>query len=156
RPVDISIEDCLSRSWEAVKPNFWLCVGAVAIVYFAISVGGSILRVFPYVGQLLSSILSGILMGGLWFFFLKLIRKQNPTIEDTFEGFKSAPIPLGLFSLVTSIITLVVFAGVALPFLLPYAAAFFKLFQEAQKGTLYTPGMDFKRMFPAVSGLFFL
>src|SRR5262249_9525786 len=64
RPVDISIEDCLSRSWEAVKPNFWLCVGAVAIVYFAISVGGTILRVFPYVGQLLSTILSGILMVG--------------------------------------------------------------------------------------------
>jgi GYF domain 2 len=156
RSVDISIGDCVSRSWEAVKPNLWLCVGAVAIVLVASGVGGGILRMFPYIGQLLSAVLSGILTAGLWFFFLKLIRNQNPTIEDTFEGFKTVPVPLGLLALVTSLITLVVFAGVALPFLFPYAAGLIQLVQEAQKGAPNLQNLDFKRMFPAIGALFFL
>ena len=101
RDYSIDIGSCLSRGWELVKANFWISVGVVALVYVCLIAGSFI----PCVGGIVQLVIQGPLMGGLYWFFLKLIRKQEAIVSDAFAGFSIAFLQLFLVALVTSILT---------------------------------------------------
>ncbi len=100
RDYNIDIGSCLSRGWELVKANFWISVGVVAVVYACLLVGSFI----PCVGGIIQLVVQGPLMGGMYLFFLKLIRRQEATIGDAFAGFSIAFLQLFLVGLVTGIL----------------------------------------------------
>src|SRR6185436_9315441 len=61
RDYRVDIGDCFSRSWNLVRDNFWLLVGATAIVL----VMGSVLWFVPALGIPAYVFLALVLQGGL-------------------------------------------------------------------------------------------
>jgi len=101
RDYSIYIGDCFSRGWQLVKKNFWLTVGATAVMML-LSLGlGSI----PIVGLLAGLVLAFVLWGGLDWMFLKLVRGQAADMNDAFAGFNLAFVPLMLASIVVQLLT---------------------------------------------------
>lgn len=78
----ISIENCIGRGWKLVMQNFWMLVGAFFIAW-VISAGGFI----PYVGFLISIVVAGPMIGGLYALYLKKIRGEQVDLGQIFIGF---------------------------------------------------------------------
>lgn len=79
RDYALSIGSCVSRGWGIVKQNFWLCVGALLVVFLvvlasAITIIGPLFVIAP-------------LAGGLYWINLRLHRKEPASIGDVFAGF---------------------------------------------------------------------
>jgi uncharacterized membrane protein len=107
RDYDLDIGRCVGDSWNLLKNNFGLIFGGVAI-FFLIQLGLGGLANIPIVGlvfSLASLILTGPLMGGLYYFLLKNIRRQPAEIGDIFAGFRLAFGQLLLGYLVIVILT---------------------------------------------------
>lgn len=83
RDYDVEIGDCISQSWEAFKRNAGLVIGASVVAYLVLIV----CNVIPFVAWLVSMIVSGPLMGGLWLFYIKNVRTEEVRFGDAFSGF---------------------------------------------------------------------
>jgi uncharacterized membrane protein len=109
RDYDLDIGNCVDRGWQLVKNNFGAVVGGCALfilVQFAISGLGAI----PLIGVLFSAVnffIAGPLMGGLYFYLLKVIRGQSPAISEVFSGFGPRFLPMMLVYIVMMLIMLV-------------------------------------------------
>jgi hypothetical protein len=107
RDYDLDIGGCIWNAWELLKNNFGLLFGGVAI-FFLIQIGLGGLGQIPIVGlvfSLASIIVSGPLMGGVYYFLLKNIRRQPAEVGDVFAGFRLAFGQLLLGYLVMVILT---------------------------------------------------
>ena len=92
RDYDLDIGRCIGDSWNLLKGNFGLIFGGGAI-FLLIQLGLSGFAQIPFVGlvfSLASLILTGPLMGGIYYFMLKNIRRQPAEIGDIFAGFRLA------------------------------------------------------------------
>lgn len=126
RDYSLDIGYCISRSWELVKANFWPVVGISLLILIISAVinqviglaSGPVFRgifvqhrltpggVFIIVGtSLIGSPIYTLLMGGLFKYYLKLIRAEGATIGDAFAGFSSAAGQLILLGLVSGLLT---------------------------------------------------
>ena len=128
RDYDLDIGGCLGRAWELLKGNFALVAGGVAVYLLCqIAIIGLVLlgqilfsrlTQTPFVeiaGNLVSLVIAGPLMGGVFYFLLKNIRRQPTGIGDVFAGFRRAFGQLLLGSMVMIIlIYLAMLPGVAL------------------------------------------
>jgi GYF domain 2 len=99
RGYEVDIGSCIGRAWELTKSNFWLVVGTTFLVLLASGAAGSI----PLIGYCTGPILQGPLMGGLYWFYLKLARGQEAGVNDGFSGFSSQFMQLALTSVVTTL-----------------------------------------------------
>lgn len=104
RASDYSIEigDCISRGWALVKANLGIAIGTTLLVYVCMMAGGLI----PFIGSLVSMAIQGPLLGGLYWFFLKLIRGQQATVGDGFSGFSRNWVQLMLASIVSGLLAM--------------------------------------------------
>jgi hypothetical protein len=101
RGHEIDIGECFSRGWRLLQDNFWLLVGATAVVLL-IGLGlGSV----PLVGVIGLVLLGFVFLGGLDWVFLKRVRGQRADMADAFAGFSLAFIPLLLAGLVVQVLT---------------------------------------------------
>jgi hypothetical protein len=100
RGYTLDIGACLNRSWELLKENFWLVVGAT-LLSSIIQQGGAMIPI-------LGIALSGILMGGLYNFYIKLIRSQSSGIADIFSGFGPCWVQLMLVPIIQGAVMLVI------------------------------------------------
>ncbi len=92
RDYDLDIGRCVGDAWNLLKNHFGLIFGGVAI-FFLIQIGLGGLANIPIVGlvfSLANLILTGPLMGGVYYFLLKSIRRQPAEIGDIFAGFRLA------------------------------------------------------------------
>jgi hypothetical protein len=115
RGYSIDIGSCLTRSWELVKNNFWLTVGATFISLLLQQAG----QVVPILGFLVVLALAGIMKGGLYNFFIKLIRGQSDGLTDIFSGFGPRWAQLMLVTVIQTFIMILV----ALPGILVFLGA---------------------------------
>lgn len=81
---------CIGRSWDLVIKNFWLLVGATFVIHLI---------------QAALPILAGVLQGGLFLLFLKIIRGRKGEFGDAFAGFSDLFFQLFLVGLVAEILT---------------------------------------------------
>lgn len=95
RGVSVSIGSCLGRAWEMMMSDFWTIMGVSALILIILSSTG---------------IIAGPLIGGLFCYYLKKIRRQPAQLSDAFAGFSSLFLPLFLGALVASLLTSVGFA----------------------------------------------
>ncbi len=107
RGYTLDVGSCFNRSWELLKSNFWLVVGAT----FLSSVIQQAPSLIPLLGIFVSLALYGILAGGLYQFFIKLIRGQSDGFGDIFSGFGPRWVQLMLVPIVQGLL-LAVFVGV--------------------------------------------
>lgn len=87
---ELDITGCIGRAWSLLSANFWLMVGGCAI-YLLIVGGLSGFAQIPFIGilfSLLSLVITGPLVGGVYLFILRVIRKQPAEIGDVFNGFR--------------------------------------------------------------------
>jgi len=100
RGVPVNIGSCLGRAWEMLMSDFWVIFGVSALILFILSSVG---------------IIAGPLVGGLFCYYLKKIRRQPAQLSDAFAGFSSLFLPLFLGVLVTGLLVTVGFAACFLP-----------------------------------------
>ena len=118
RDYQIDVGGLVGRAWELVKANLGICIGVVALVYVCLIAAS----VIPCVGTVLQLAVQGPLMGGLYWFFLKLIRREGATVNDAFAGFSRGYLQLFLAALVPSLLAglcmlpgfAMIFAGAAM------------------------------------------
>jgi hypothetical protein len=136
RDYSLDIGYCISRSWDLVKKNFWPVVGIsllIMIITFVInqviglpSSAAARSMVFQrhvtpagiclILGtSLLGTPIYTLLMGGLFKYYLKLIRGEGATIADAFSGFGPAVGQLLLLGLVNGFLTTLAFLLCILP-----------------------------------------
>ena len=101
RDYRVDIGDCFSRSWNLVKDNFWLLVGATALIS-VISLG---MHFIPVLGHAAGVLFGFLLWGGLDLLFLKRLRGQPGETGDVFAGFGLAFGQLMLGSVVAHVLT---------------------------------------------------
>ena len=106
RDYEVRIGDCFSRGWQTLTANFWPVVGISALVSIALSAAHSL-----SVGILFQ----GPLLGGLFHYYLKLIRGEKAELADAFVGFNVAFGALLLVSLVSLLLAGVGFLLCLLP-----------------------------------------
>ena len=93
RDYELDIGSCISNGWELLKNNFGTVFGGVAI-YLLIQFGLSALGQIPLIGILASLanfIIAGPLTAGVYYFLLRIIRRQPAEIGDIFGGFRVFP-----------------------------------------------------------------
>ena len=114
RDYTLNIRSCLRRAWNLFKGDFWALMGITALFMalfaFASSFGAVTIsrsaEDSTQVSSLVAALVGGPLWGGLWFYYLKKIRRESTTIETAFCGFSPRWIlHLFLAGFVTSILT---------------------------------------------------
>jgi len=136
RDYDLDIGSCVSRSWELVKQHLGPVVGITFLVVLVIvvvnqligllsgpAIRGMIFERRISIGAisivLATSVLSTpvyiVLVGGLFKYYLKLIRGEPAGIADAFSGFGSALGQLVLLGLVSGLLSLIGYALCILP-----------------------------------------
>ncbi|MDD2764717.1 MAG: DUF4339 domain-containing protein [Opitutaceae bacterium] len=111
RAPKLGIGDTIGRSWDLLKGNFWPLVGVTFVVLVVQAVANAI----PLLGILASLLLSGVFIGGLYFYYLRRLHGETVEFGDAFAGFTLAFVPLMLAGLVSSLLTLVGFLLLILP-----------------------------------------
>ena len=102
---ELDLGGCIGRGFELVKNN-GLLIGGV-VIYFLIQLACSALGNIPLIGALFSLanfVMSGALLGGLLYLFLRVIRGENATLGDLFSGFQRGFVQLFLGTLVPGLL----------------------------------------------------
>jgi hypothetical protein len=146
----LNIRHCLSRGWNLMKKNFWPMVAVYALVTILLVFMGSFsLRLSTRwglnFGSALSVIFSGVLLGGLHLFFLKLIRGERATLETVFSGFRNCFLQLFLGSLVGTFLVALGFLCFVLPGVYLLIAWLFTLVLIIDKRLDFWPAMELSR-----------
>jgi hypothetical protein len=150
----VDIGACISRAWTLLSGNFWRLVGTTLLILLLVGGVGVALRFtvnfalgvplvahrgHPWeamvaqwpgflVNVLWNLVVGGPLMGGLYNYYLKLMRGQPADLGDAFAGFGSAFGPLVLAHVVSGVLTGLgflccilpaIYLGVAWKFTLP-------------------------------------
>ncbi len=76
---------CLSRGVRLFKDHFWLLLGSTLLTYILISVGGKLPGIL---GLAMPLALTGVLQGGLYSVYLRLLRREPAVPTDLFSGFE--------------------------------------------------------------------
>jgi GYF domain 2 len=130
RGYDVDFARCISRSWELLKRHFWLVVGTSFLVSL-------VMESVPFIG--------GVLQGGLFLFFLKLIRTGKAEVGDGFSGFTVAFLHLFLAGLVSSLLISIGFLLCIIPGVYLVVAWTFALMLVADKKLDFWPAMELSR-----------
>ena len=83
RDYTVDIGGCLRQGWALFKANAGGMIASSLLVYLAIIAA----NIIPYLNVILGLFLTGPLMGGLWVYFIKCTRRQQPVLGDAFSGF---------------------------------------------------------------------
>jgi hypothetical protein len=100
RGVPVSIGSCLGRAWDMLMSDFWPLIGVSALILIILSSVG---------------LIAGPLLGGLFCYYLKKIRRQPVQLSDAFAGFSPLFLPLFLGALVASLLITVGFTACFIP-----------------------------------------
>ena len=138
---ELDIVSCISRSWKLLQNNFGRLVGTTFLVLLLFGGMSGVLRFLvntafgvPFYirgvhgwemlrlqwrGILVSSLwnlfLAGPFMGGLYNYYLKLMRGQPASLVDAFAGFSGAFVPLVMAHVVSGVLASLGFLLCILP-----------------------------------------
>lgn len=168
RNYEVDIGSCISRAWELVKNNFGPLVGTTLLILLLMGGVGILLRFainfalgvpmrgyhghswqaivaqWPgiFANLMWNLVVGGPLLGGLYNYYLKLIRGQAAYLGDAFAGFGSVFGSLLLAHVVSAILVMLgffccilpgIYLGVAWKFTLPLVIDKRMGFWEAMK-----------------------
>ena len=142
RDYRVDIGDCFSRSWNLVRDNFWLLVGATAVAL----VIGSLLWFVPALGIPAAVFLALVFQGGLQWLFLKRVRGEPADMGDVFAGFSLAFVPLLLAGIVVHVLVGIGLALCIVPGL--YLIVAWRMFVPlliVDQGLEFWPAMELSR-----------
>jgi uncharacterized membrane protein len=92
RDYELDIMGCFSGGWDLLKDNFGV-LWVAALVYLVIELAAGMLGYIPIIGGIFSLanfVISGALMGGLLYLYVRVNRGEPATVGDMFAGFSKA------------------------------------------------------------------
>ena len=147
RDYVLGIRSCVRRGWALVRSDFWPLVGITALILVLLAAAGSIGEASQSIGHLsfntsvLSVLLSGPLMGGLYLCFLKKLRGEKIRVETAFLGFSTSLLQLFLAGFVTEVLVVLGILCLVLPGIYLVVAWFFTLPLVIDKRLDFWPAM---------------
>lgn len=141
RGYGVAIGACLSRSWELYTKNFGMLTGTTALLLILVAVPHTVVGA----GNLISVVLSGVLLAGLSQVFLKTIRGQQAEVNDLFAGFTKALVPLLVAAILVPVLLLVAFPFCILPSVYLFVAWTFVYTLVLDRGFDFWPAMELSR-----------
>ncbi|MBI2512297.1 MAG: DUF4339 domain-containing protein [Opitutae bacterium] len=99
RGAKLDFGAALSRGLDLLKSDYWTFVGITLVMTLVICAASAI----PLAGLLLT----GILVGGLQFYFVRKLRGEKPELGDCFVGFNSMTGALILGAIVSTVLIIV-------------------------------------------------
>jgi uncharacterized membrane protein len=106
RDYELDMFGCLTRGWELVKENMSvLFVGTLLFLLIQLAINA--LARIPLLGLIFSLanfVISGPLLGGVLYMFIRAIRREPAEVGDVFSGFRRAFAQLFLCTLVQSLL----------------------------------------------------
>lgn len=166
RDYSLDIGECVSKSWELVKANMGPVVGIsflVLVAQFAINQALGLIskpamddmitnRHFSPGGftlisgvMILQTPFSTVLLGGLFRYYLKLIRGQNADVGDAFSGFTNGFTQLALLGLVQGALVWIGVIFCIVPGIYLSVAWYFSTVLVADQGMDFWSAMEFSR-----------
>jgi len=100
RGCDVNIGSCLGRAWDLFMADFWPILGISALMLVIVGTIG---------------IIAGPLLGGLFWYYLKKIRREPAQLGDAFAGFNQSFLQLFLGGLVASLLVSIGLMACILP-----------------------------------------
>jgi hypothetical protein len=100
RDYHIDIGACLSRGWALLTANRGTLIGGTVLVMLAQAAIGFV----PFIGAIVSLIVGGALMGGMYWLFIRAIRGESAGVSDAFAGFSRGFVQLMLAHIVTGLL----------------------------------------------------
>jgi len=111
RDYHVDIGECIGAAVRLLTAEFWLVVGGAFLVLFC----STAISMLPILGIVAGLVLNQVFYGGLYYFYMKLIRGEGATIGDAFSGFSRSFGQLVLLSLVMNILISIVLIPAAVP-----------------------------------------
>jgi hypothetical protein len=166
RDYELDIGNCISRGWELVKNNFWPAVGTTTLVLLIIAAINQIFGLFTHstinsmmvqhqfspggifivvLVTIISAPVYTIFTAGLFKYYLKMIRGENPGIGDAFSGFVPHLGQLILLSLAQIILVLVGYILCVIPGIYLAVAWYFSIPLVIDKGLGFWEAMELSR-----------
>lgn len=109
----VNVNACVSRAWAVYKRYFWLLVGATLLPLALVGAGSTL----PVLEIIIPMALQGVLMGGMYLLFLRLMRGEPAQIADLFGGFSAEFFkPLMLQTLVAYLVSQLCFLPTLIAF----------------------------------------
>lgn len=148
---ELKTRHCIARGWGLVKRNFWplLAVNTLAVVMLAFmeSFSLTLSSKLPgaQFGSVISLIFGGPLLGGLYMYYLKLIRGERATMETFFSGFSGHFLQLFLGRFIVTILVALGFLCLILPGIYLSTAWLFTLVLIIDKRLNFWPAMELSR-----------
>lgn len=151
-----SIRSCFRRAWSLLKGEFWPFVGITALILamfgFASAIGGATINHrnegsgTAIVSGTAGMLVFGPLFGGLYYYFLKKVRREKATVEAAFCGFtKERFLHLFLAGFATSLLTWIGFLCLVLPGIYLWVAWMFTLPLVVDKQLDFWSAMELSR-----------
>jgi hypothetical protein len=106
RDYDLDIGACFGNAWQLYKSHFGVLFGGF-MVYFVVEMAIGIFSAIPIIGALFSLVnfvIAGPLLGGLYYYNLRVIRGQPVTSGDVFAGFRMTFVQLFLGNTVRALL----------------------------------------------------
>jgi predicted Ser/Thr protein kinase len=151
RDYVLDIGSCLRRGWALVRSDFWPLVGITALVLVLWGAAGSVGDTGHSASStectvgVVSLLLCGPLLGGLYLHFLKKIRGGRVRLETAFSGFSNSFLQLVLAGFVTDVLTVLGVLCCILPGVYLFIAWWFTLPLVIDKRLDFWPAMRLSR-----------
>jgi uncharacterized membrane protein len=108
RDYELDLIGCITSGWELVKTNLNILFVAT-LFYLLIQLAVGVLGNIPLVGMIFSIgnfVISGPLIGGLYYLFIRVNRKEPAAVGDMFDGFRRAFGQLFLGAFIPGLLTM--------------------------------------------------
>ncbi len=163
---ELDIGTCIGRSWELLKENFWPIVG---VSFLVLLVNGALNQLLGLISRpamndmiqrhqfsptgiglvvftsVLGAPVTNIMMGGLFRYYLKLVRRQPASVGDAFSGFTEGVGQLALLGLIQGLLFLIALGFCVLPGVYLGVAWYFATPLVADRGMPFWEAMEFSR-----------
>ena len=152
RDHQLQIRYCLRRGWGLVKSDFWPTVGVTVLILTLLEIATITLDQLGEAAKgtslgfaVIQCLLTGPMLAGLTFYFLKKIRRERATVEIAFVGFSKRFLHLFLANFVLTVLVAFGIFFLILPGIYLFVAWAFALTLVIDKGLDFWPAMELSR-----------
>ncbi len=141
RPPEVRVGDCLARSWDLLRNNLALLLGATFLVWLIETLCQSF-----FLGAMVYLVLYGVFYGGLSTVFLSRLRGRPASVGDSLAGFRQGFAQLLLAGFVSYLLAwLAVCCCLIVPGIYLFVAWLFSLPLVADRGLEFWSAMELSR-----------
>jgi len=137
RNVQLDVGGCFNRAWAVLMADFWAIIGVNALI--------TVLLVLAAGSVLLSLILAGPLLAGMFHYDLRRVRGTPASMEDAFAGFSGDFLHLFLASIVTHLLIVLGLAFCVIPGIYLFVAWIFAYPLVLELHMEFWPAMELSR-----------